>query len=169
MGKIMDFIRGIKRPDTDTVVRSPDQVRAAILAVNRPTAPFVVREGGADEAELIGEWRIVDAEWSQVFAKAGLTKVFRVSMRLDPENSKVRAVDESWEVKWARGPLPQLVKSKSRGRKAESSWSSGYAFTEKGEFGEVYRYRFSTGELKKPLQKAVTECGWTWHSVLGKV
>lgn len=170
MGKIMDFFRGIKRPDSGTAVLPPDQVRAAILEINRPTAPFVVRESGEDEkGDLVAEWRVVDAEWRQVFAKAGLTKVFQVTMRLDLDNTEVRAVDEEWEVRWARGPVPQLSKAKFRGRKAEMSWSSEFAFTEKGEFGEVYRYRFNTGELKSPLKSAVTGSGWTWHGVAGKL
>jgi len=40
------------------------------------------------------------------------------------------------------------------------------AFTEHGGFGEVYRYKFSTAEIKTPLQDAVTEAGWTWRGVL---
>ncbi len=41
----------------------------------------------------------------------------------------------------------------------------GYAFTEHGEFGEVYQYRFSTGELKSPLKQAVTDSGWIYRGV----
>lgn len=40
------------------------------------------------------------------------------------------------------------------------------AFAERLEFGEVYHYNFSTGEIKTPLQNAVTGCGWTWRGVL---
>ncbi len=75
--------------------------------MNRPTAPFVVREGGDGEPDLVAEWRIVDAQWRQVFAKAGLSKAFRVSMRLDPENREVRTVDEAWAVEWVSG-MPQM-------------------------------------------------------------
>ena len=39
-----------------------------------------------------------------------------------------------------------------RGQKAEVSFGTAYAFTEKGEFGQVYNYKFSTGEIKSPLQ-----------------
>jgi hypothetical protein len=31
--------------------------------------------------------------------------------------------------------------------------------------GQIYRYRFSTGELKPPPQDAVTDAGWIWHGV----
>jgi hypothetical protein len=40
-----------------------------------------------------------------------------------------------------------------------------YAFTEKLQPGEVYNYRFDTREIKKPLQDAVTSCGWTYKAV----
>jgi len=59
-----------------------DAVRAALLAVNRPTAPFQVRQGNAGEADLVAEWRIVDAGWYEIFAKAQLEKAFKVLMRL---------------------------------------------------------------------------------------
>ncbi|GAB2741186.1 hypothetical protein GCM10027174_13400 [Salinifilum aidingensis] len=119
--------------------------------MNRPTAPFVVREGGDGEPDLVAEWRIVDAQWRQVFAKAGLSKAFRVSMRLDPENREVRAVDDERSVDWVSGVPHLSVKTEAlRGRKWESSWSGEHAFTEHGQFGEVYNYRFNTGELKNP-------------------
>ncbi|MHA6798013.1 hypothetical protein [Bounagaea algeriensis] len=162
---LLDFFRGIKRPDGDVPVLPPEQVRSALLGVNRPTAPFVVREGGDGEPDLVAEWRIVDAQWRQVFAKAGLSKAFRVSMRLDPENREVRAVDDERSVDWVSGVPHLSVKAEAfRGRKWESSWSSEHAFTEYGQFGEVYNYRFNTGELKKPLKNAVTRSGWTWRS-----
>ncbi|MBE9375655.1 hypothetical protein IQ251_14475 [Saccharopolyspora sp. HNM0983] len=161
---LLDVFRGIKRPDSDAPVLPADQVRAAILAINRPTAPFIIREGGDDEPDLIAEWRVVDAEWRQVFAKAGLTKAFRVKMRLDPDNAEVRAVDEEWAVKWAQG-IPKFSAAAFRGRKVEHQWSSQAAFTERGELGVVYKYRFNPGEMKKPIKKAVTGSGWMWRGV----
>jgi hypothetical protein len=38
-------------------------------------------------------------------------------------------------------------------------------FTEKLEGGEIYSYRFDTREIKKPIQDAVTACGWTYKGV----
>ncbi len=40
-----------------------------------------------------------------------------------------------------------------------------YAFTEELRPGVVYNYRFNTGEIKGPLQEAVTGAGWTWRGV----
>jgi hypothetical protein len=74
--------------------QSAEAVRAAILAVNRPTAPFEVRLGNAGEGDLVAEWRIVDASWYEIFAKAGLEKAFKVLMRLDEAAQEVRSVDQ---------------------------------------------------------------------------
>ena len=47
-----------------------------------------------------------------------------------------------------------------------AGWAAGaYAFTEDGGYGQVYRYKFATAEIKTPLQQAVTDSGWTWRGV----
>lgn len=163
---LLDKLTGTKRPAEGVAPRPPAEVRAAILGVNRPTAPFTVHEADGTEADLVAEWRIVDAQWYEIFAKAGMERTFRVLMRLDEQNNEVRAVDQEYSVQWRAG-VPQLSKvvSKSRGQLHQVSFGRGWAFTERGQYGEVYNYRFSTGELKPPLQKAVTDAGWTWKGV----
>ena len=164
--KIFDWLTGTKRPQAGVAPKSAADVRTALLAVNRPTAPFVVRDGAPEQVDLVAEWRIVDAAWYEIFAKAGLTRVFKVLMRLDPDKHEVRAVDQEWSVEWRAGvPSLALAAEAFRGQKAEISFGTAYAFTEKGEFGRVYNYKFSTGELKPPLQDAVTAAGWTWRGV----
>ena len=66
------------------------------MAINRSTAPFVVHPGAAAEAELIAEWRIADASWHEIFAKAHLEQAFKLPMRLDRPAKEVRAVDQEW-------------------------------------------------------------------------
>ena len=141
-------------------------VRAAILAVNRPTAPFLVRPGTKDEADLVAEWRIVDASWYEIFAKAHLEKAFKVLMRLDEATHEVRSVDQEWSVEWRAGaPQLMLAASAFRGQKTEIEFGKAYGFTEKLSIGEIYNYRFATKELKEPLQKAVAAQGWRWRGV----
>jgi len=163
---LFDWLTGTKRPAAGVAAKSASEVRAALLAVNRPTAPFVVRDGAPERVDLVAEWRIVDAAWYEIFAKASLTKVFKILMRLDEQKHEARAVDQEWEVEWRAGvPDLKLAAEAFRGQKTEVSFGTAYAFTETGEFGQVYRYRFSTGELKPPLQNAVTASGWTWRGV----
>lgn len=141
-------------------------VRAAILAANRPTAPFQIRPGHGDEAELVAEWKIVDAKWCEIFAKAGLARAFKIQMRLDEATHEVRNVDQEWTVKWRAGvPSVTLAASAFRGQKTDIEFGKAYGFTENLGVGEIYNYRFSTKELKEPLQKAVASQGWRWSSV----
>jgi hypothetical protein len=143
-----------------------ETVRAAILAVNRGTAPFQVRPGTADEAELVAEWKIVDAAWYEVFAKAGLEKAFKVLMRLDEAAHEVRSVDQEWSVEWRVGiPQMSITASTFRGQQVSIEFGKAYGFTEKLALGEIYNYRFATKELKEPLQKAVAANGWSWRPV----
>jgi hypothetical protein len=163
---IFDWLSGARKPAAGVTPQAAEQVRAALLAVGRPTAPFVVRDGAAEGVDLVAEWRIVDAAWREIFAKAGVKRVFKVLMKLDPERREVRAVDQEWSVEWRAGaPELRVAASAFRGQKKEVSFGGAYAFTETGAAGEVYRYRFATGEIKKPLQDAATGAGWTWRGV----
>jgi hypothetical protein len=163
---LWDWLTGTKRPPAGVTPKSPDEVRAALLAVNRPTAPFIIRGGAPEKVELVAEWRIVDAKWHKIFANAGLKKSFKVLMRLDTQKREVRAVDQEWSVEWRAGvPHLSLAAEAFRGQTREISFGEAYAFTETGEHGQVYRYKFSTGEIKPPLQDAVTAAGWTWRGV----
>lgn len=146
--------------------QSANSARAALLAVNRPTAPFQVRPGNAWEAELVAEWRIVDADWYEIFAKAHLEKAFKVLMQLDEAAHEVRAVDQEWSVAWRAGiPEMSLAASAFRGQQTSIEFGKAYGFTERLGVGEIYNYRFATKELKEPLQRAVAAQGWRWRPV----
>jgi hypothetical protein len=146
--------------------QAADKLRAALLGVNRPTAPFQIRPGQTGEAELVAEWRIVDASWYEIFAKAHLEKAFKVLMRLDESAHEVRSVDQEWSVEWRAG-VPQMSLSASafRGQQVSIEFGKAYGFTETFRPGEIYNYRFATKELKEPLQKVVAAHGWTWRPV----
>lgn len=161
-----DFLSGRKRPKSGVVAVSPDALQAAILAVNRDTAPFQITKCTDGSCDLLAEWKIVDAKWYEIFGKAGLKKAFTVKMRLDADKSEVRAVDQDYTVSWKAGvPVMELQAAGFRGQKTEMSFGTAYAFTEEFKPGQVYNYRFNSAELKKPLQQAVTDNGWTWHGV----
>jgi hypothetical protein len=164
--KFVDWLTGTKRPAAGVPAKVPTEVRADLLAVNRPTAPFIVRDGAPENVDIVAEWRIVDATWHEIFAKAGLKKIFKVLIKLDAQAREVRAVDQEWSVEWRAGvPTLSLVTEAFRGQTKEFSFGTAFAFTERGSFGKVYRYKFSTGEIKTPLQDAVTKAGWTWRGV----
>jgi hypothetical protein len=163
---LLDFLTSTKRPAAGTPLQSEQEVRDALLRLNRPTAPYCVVDGRSESVDLIAEWRIVDAQWHEIFAKAGLSKVFRIYLKLDPAAHEVRAVDREYTVAWSAG-VPKLTLSVTafRGQKQEMEFGKAYAFTETLRPGEVYNYRFNTKEIKQPIQDAVTRCGWTYRGV----
>lgn len=164
---MFDFISGTKAPPKG-VVRQPIPVVAQqLLNLNRPTAPWGVRDGRPEGADLIAEWKIVDARWYEVFAKAGTERVFRILMKFDEAAGEIRAVEQEWSVSWRAG-VPQLSASAEafRGQKKEISFGKAAAFREEDlRFGVVYDYKFDTSEIKMPLQETALANGWGWRGV----
>lgn len=164
---LFDWLTGTKSAPAGVPRQPAAALRAAMLASNRETAPFVIRDGAPEGADLVAEWKIVDAAWYEIFAKAGLTKVFKVLMKFDEEKGEVRAVDQEWTVEWRAG-VPDLSLSAEafRGQKMEMSFGTAYAFKEDlSGFGKVYEYRFKTSEIKDPLVEIAQQHGWGWKGV----
>ena len=155
-----------KKPDKNTPVLSANEVRQRLLGLNRESAPFQIIDGSSENVDLIAEWKIVDAKWYEIFAKAGLKKVFRIHMRFDEAKKHVRTKDEEYTVEWRAGvPSLSMSASKFQGQTTSIEFGTAYAFTEEFKPGQVYKYRFSTNEMKKPIQDAVEACGWNYKGV----
>ncbi len=165
--KMIDAMMSIKRPEPGTPVLPAEEVKKAVLAANRETAPYQIRDGKAEGVDLIAEWKIVDAKWYEIFAKAGKKDTFKIEMTLDPEKNEVRAVDKRFTVEWKAG-IPTISASVKafKGQQQSVEFGTAYAFTEELRPGEVYNYRFSTKELKTPIQDAVTKAGWVYRGVV---
>jgi hypothetical protein len=163
---MFDWLTGNKAAPAGVARQSVPELRARLLAANRDTAPFVIRDGAPEGVDLVAEWKIVDASWYEIFAKAGLEKVFKVLMKFDEAKGEVRAVDQEWEVAWRAGvPSLSLSASAFRGQKAEISFGTAFAFREDASYGKVYDYRFNTKEIKTPLVEAAQSAGWGWKGV----
>ena len=164
---MFDFLTSTKRPASGTPVLPARQVIERLIALNRPTAPWGVVDGRSEGVDLIAEWKIVDARWYEIFAKAGLSKVFRIYLKLDEAKKQVRAQDLAYEVSWRAGiPTLSAAASAFSGQVKSVEFGASYGFTEDLTIGEQYRYRFATGEIKKPVQDAVTGCGWVYKGVV---
>ncbi|MDR7302618.1 hypothetical protein [Haloactinomyces albus] len=168
---IFDWFTGTKRPEDGVVPRSPQEVYQALLTVNRPTAPFVVRDGSPEGVDLVSEWRIMESAWYEYFKTFSVTKTYKVLMRINPPDNEVRSTDHVWEIDWTKG-FPEIKQEAEFGRgqakKVERLWRLGRDKNGKLELQE--RATFSSGELKSPLQDAVTGLGWTWRGVsIGKL
>ena len=155
-----------KKPDKNAPVLSKEAVRQRLLALNRETAPYQIIDGSSENVDLIAEWKIVDAQWYEVFAKANLTKVFRIYLKFDEAKHQVRAKEEEYTVEWKAGvPSLSMSASKFQGQTTSIEFGAAYAFTKELKPGQAYKYRFSTNEIKKPIQEAVTACGWEYKGV----
>jgi hypothetical protein len=163
---ILDFFTSTRRPKKGVSVLTVEELKKKILAENRDTAPYHIVDGSGENVDFIAEWKIVDAKWYEIFAKAGTKQVFKIYLKIHPETHEVRALDKKYSVSWSAG-VPNLSASASLfvGQTQEISSGTAYAFTEELKYGKVYNYRFSTNEIKKPLQQAVTECGWIYKGV----
>ncbi|MPY61404.1 hypothetical protein [Streptomyces spongiae] len=168
---LFDKLTGTKHPDDEVAPRSAAEVHAALLGVNQPDAPYVIRGGAAEEADLVAEWRVAEPAWQAFFVASQLTRAVRMRMRLVPEDQEVRVLEESWEVTRVGNP-PQLKVSGAYSRGPDRTVSSRYR-VKRGDGGGLEAtetFRFDSSELRDPLQSAVLESGWTWRSViLGKL
>jgi hypothetical protein len=155
-----------KKPASNVPALLPQEVLTRLLALNRPTAPYRIVDGRAENVDLIAEWKIVEETWYEIFAKSNLTKVFRIYLKLDSEKAELRAQDHEFTVEWRAGvPSLSLAVSSFKGQMTSVEFGAAYAFTEEFAPGRVYMYHFNTNELKKPIQEAVEACGWTYKGV----
>jgi hypothetical protein len=164
---LFDWITGSKSAPAGVTRQPATTLRQALLDSNRDTAPFLIRDGAPEGCDLVAEWKIVDARWYEIFAKASLTKVFKVLMKFDETRGEVRAVDQEWTVEWRAG-VPNLALSVEafRGQKKEFSFGTAYAFKEDlSGYGKVYEYKFETREIKDPLVEVAQQNGWGWKGV----
>lgn len=69
---IFDFITGSKSAPAGVPRQPKAALREALLGLNRDSAPWQVRDGAPEGVDLVAEWKIVDARWYEIFAKASL-------------------------------------------------------------------------------------------------
>ncbi|MFB6940144.1 hypothetical protein ACFWGL_10555 [Streptomyces sp. NPDC060286] len=164
---LFDKLTGTKRPSSEVVPRSVEEVRAALLGLNGPDVPYVVRNGTLEGADLVAEWRISDPAWHTFFARTQVSRALQIRMRLVQANHEVRTLDRQWEVTWV-GSTPRLALSAeySRGqvKTASRRWTIERGADDGLEATETFR--FDNSEMKRPLQDAVLEAGWTWRGVM---
>ena len=167
---LFDRLKGVKHPEEGTPALDRAEVERRLLALSGDQVPFMVQPGS--EADLEVQWRIVDAQWYEIFAKSGLEKSHKIHLALNESEHEVRALEEAWEVSWRAGvPELRLSAEKFQGRTFGSkSFGTGYAFTGVNplDWGEVYNYRFDVSEMKDPVIAVVTGAGWSFVPVTTK-
>lgn len=142
-----------------------DEVRAALLDLNNSDVPYVIRDGHEEGADLVAEWRVLEPAWRTFFVRSQLSRVFKVYMRLVPENSEVRALDQQFEVEWV-GDTPRLSLASSAQRGQVRSVSKQRTLSRDEDGNREETFSFDSDDLKKPLQNVVLASGWTWRGVI---
>ncbi|MEU1479247.1 hypothetical protein [Streptomyces sp. NPDC005760] len=164
---LFDKLTGTRHPADDVVPASAAEVRTALLGLNRPDLPYVIRDGAPEEADLVAEWRLAEPTWQGFFLKSQLSRAVRIRMRLDHEDHEVRALEEGWEV--SRVGNPPTLKISSRYTRGPSRTISTHRRIQEGENGTLEAtetFRFDSSDLLTPLRDTVLKCGWTWRGVV---
>ncbi|MEU6981827.1 hypothetical protein ABZ946_00155 [Streptomyces sp. NPDC046324] len=141
-----DRLTGTRRPEAGIAPRSTEDVRAALLGINAPGVPYVVRHAtAAERADLVAEWRVPE-----------LRLTLRTRMRFVPADRVVRALDEQWDARereYGRGHATRVARE----------WT--YERGPDGRRRRVETLRFDSRDMKNPLRNAVLGAGWTWRGV----
>lgn len=164
---LFDKLTGTRRPADGVAARTAVEVQAELLGLNSPDVPYIVRDGRAEGADLVAEWRVLDPAWRTFFVRARVSRVFQVRMRLVAEKNEVRSLDRQYEVTWA-GDTPRLVLAAEAHRGQVQTVSKRWTLGGGEEHGPdaTETFRFDTSDLKNPLQDTVLAAGWTWRGVV---
>lgn len=169
---LFDKLKGIKEPAEGTPVLPGAQVYERLAAIGGDQVPFSVGPDPDGAADLVVQWKIVDAQWYEIFGKAGLEKAHRILLALDEADHQVRVLEESWEVQWSAGvPSFSLSAEKFQGRtlgSKEFGKAVGFRGVDPLDVGTIYEYRFDVGEMKDPIIQVVTTSGWSYVPVMTK-
>lgn len=149
-------------PQPGVPPRPPAEVRAALLALDRPGTPCTVRDGGPEGVDVVAEFVLVKLTKDGLFGRRQYCESFQVQLRLVPESYEVRAVDVHTEYTLSGDKPRRRTTSRSRGQLRKKL--VGYEFTP-GTRERRETYRFDSHDLKAALQHAVAAAGWTWRPV----
>ena len=75
---LFDKLTGTQHPADDVAPASAKDTRTALLALNRPDLPYVIRDGAPEDADLVAEWRLAEPTWQGFFLKSQLSRAVRI-------------------------------------------------------------------------------------------
>jgi hypothetical protein len=170
---LFDKLKGIKEPKEGVAPVPTEELKQKLLGLNDDQIPFRIDpSGGEDQGDLLAEWRIVDAQWYEIFAKAGLEKTHKIYLALNDKDKEVRVLEESWDLEWSAGVPKMTVSAEAFRGRTIGSKSFGTAYAWKGvnplDYGQVYKYKFDVSEMKEPIAEIITGSGWSYRPVMTK-
>lgn len=143
-----------------------EYLKQSLLSLNSSEIPFQVNVEG-DEIKV--KWKIVDAQWIQIFAKAGLSKQYELRFKLSNQPNTLDYEEVITELSWEDG-VPKTNVSASFFKGKSFNMSSGKAWGVKPDLtvGKVYDYDFSTEQIKQPIFQVISDQGWKVnHGIMG--
>jgi hypothetical protein len=162
---LFDKLTGTQHPPVGVV--PAEELRAALLGLNEPDVPYVVRYGGGEGCDLLAEWRLTEPAWQHVFVQSQISHAVRIRMRLDRKEHEVRALEEQWEVRRVGTPTRlEVTSAYTRGPSRTISRSGTIGRGENGRLEVTETFRFDSAQLREPLRATVLKSGWTWRGVV---
>ncbi|MET7735454.1 hypothetical protein ABZT02_29420 [Streptomyces sp. NPDC005402] len=164
---LFDKLTGTQRPADGVTPASAKDVRTALLGLNRPDLPYVIRDGAPEDVDLVAEWRLAEPTWQNFFIQSQLSRAIRIRMRLNHEDHEVRALEEGWEV--SRVGNPPRLKISSQYTRGPSRTVSTHWNIRRGDDGSLettQAFRFDSSDLVNPLRDTVLKYGWSWRGVV---
>ncbi len=166
---IVEFTSSRLYPNILPVPR--DELERRLEELNDPEKPWSIQHG--EDTDFVAEWRIVDAKWWEIFARAGLKSYYKARMLLDEVRHRVLYHEETGEIEWKTGIWPpfQLHISKFSGRIFFSK-KKAVLFAFKSfkpiDWGKVYSYNFDVNMIRGPIVETVERAGWLFMPVTAK-
>ena len=135
-----------------------EALQAELKAINQFDAPVMVEER---KRKLVATWKYVDAQWLELFAKAGLTKTYELHMKFDETRHTVTMVDKTKEASWSAG-ASGVSSSGSASQGVLMAYEIGkqWGIRENFELGKIYDYKFVPSEIKLPILNSILRSGW---------
>lgn len=143
-----------------------------LLSLNEQDVPYTVSRG-SHANEIVVDWRYADAKWFDLMRVHGMSRGYRLVLRLDEGARNVRAQDRYALFDWSAGRGPDALALKW-------NMSLGITFYEyrhervfglqfkdgKPTFDLSYAYTFNLNELKQPMIEIIRCAGWNFRPVI---
>ena len=141
-----------------------------LMALNQLDVPWAVTRGTHPD-EYVIDWRYADARWMNLARQGGMSRGYRLVLRLDPGQHSARAQDRFASLDWAAGVEGAALKWKaSRGIsffEYQHERTYGLQFRDgRPVMALQYAYTFDSREVKGPVMRVVRDAGWNYRPVI---
>lgn len=152
--------RPAAQPTDGVPASSADDLRRALLALNGPGVPYVIRDGAPEGVDLVAAWETVKPARAGMLGRTREGEAFQIRMRLVPDAYEVRSIDHAWEFTLTgNDPARRRTRSHTQGQLKKTYWGHEVGPTP----DPSHTYRFNTADLKSALRSTTLTAAWTWH------